>query len=191
MKKKKLKIIIPAVLFVALLRLILPEGFTSFGLPKKTYRSLTDGQKAKIIENLFENTDSPEIRAAVGYCLEHLGDEYSQQKRMSEGYKDCSSLVYLAYNSAGLDISNGDMTYARAIFNGLESEYAVFPRNKSDFLPGHLIFYGGADNGRYKGISHVAIYVSDGMIIDATPARNVSYRPISMKNNMYVARVCR
>ena len=191
MKKKKLKIIFSAVLFVALLRLILPKGFTSFGLPKKTYLSLTDEQKAKIIENLCENIDSPEIRAAVGYCLEHLGDEYSQQKRMSDGYKDCSSLIFLAYKSAGVDISNGDMTYARAIFGGLENEYAVSVKDKSDFLPGDLIFYGGADNGRYKGISHVAIYVSDGMIIDATPARNVSYRPLTMKNNMFIARVCK
>lgn len=34
--------------------------------------------------------------------------------------------------------------------------------------PGDLIFYSFRNNGRYKNISHVAIYVGDGKVVEAS-----------------------
>lgn len=36
-----------------------------------------------------------------------------------------------------------------------------------DLKPGDLVFYGGDANGRYMGIYHVAIYVGNGMAVEA------------------------
>lgn len=34
--------------------------------------------------------------------------------------------------------------------------------------PGDLIFYGGHDNGRFLGIYHVAVYVGNGEVVEAS-----------------------
>jgi cell wall-associated NlpC family hydrolase len=46
--------------------------------------------------------------------------------------------------------------------------------------PGDLIFYSFTNNGRYKNISHVAIYVGNGKAVEALNEKyGVVYRDVS------------
>lgn len=38
---------------------------------------------------------------------------------------------------------------------------------RKNLKPGDLIFYSYSNNGRYKNISHVGIYVGDGKMVEA------------------------
>ena len=49
----------------------------------------------------------------------------------------------------------------------------------SNLQPGDLIFWSFKNNGRYKNISHVGMYASNGYVIDASSSRGmVVYRPV-------------
>ncbi len=93
---------------------------------------------------------------------EVLGAIYSQEKRMQEGYYDCSSFVWRSYNAAGLKIGNvNSAPTAAEIARKLEAEgkAIAYEYIEADQLkPGDLIFYAGYGNGRYKNIDHVSMY---------------------------------
>ena len=59
----------------------------------------------------------------------------------------------------------------------------------SDLKPGDLIYYGGEANGRYMGIYHVAIYVGDGMAVEALSTKyGVVYQKLRTKNACMICR---
>ena len=95
-----------------------------------------------------------------------LKSRYSQSRRMEEGYYDCSSLAWRAYNKFGFNImsTNYAPTAAamgqfydkngRIVEGGLSDENL----NKMVFEPGDLFFMeGAANNGRYRNVYHVEI----------------------------------
>ena len=101
---------------------------------------------------------------AVLNALKAEGAAYSQAKRMSKGYYDCSSLVWRSYSPLGIYF--GDKTYAPVAATQayyLVSNKKTLPKkykNKLNKLrPGDLFFFKGQNNGRYKNIYHVAIYM--------------------------------
>ena len=58
-----------------------------------------------------------------------------------------------------------------------------------DLQPGDLIFYGGRGNGRYMGIYHVAIYVGNGMAVEAlNETYGVVYQRLRTQNAIMVCR---
>lgn len=108
---------------------------------------------------------SSKVVGALEYAMKAIGTPYSQEKRMEEGYYDCSSLIWRAYHSAGVDIGNkywaptaADM--AKTLVNNKKAiAYKALPVEK--LQPGDLLFFAktdGTNNGRYKNIYHVAIY---------------------------------
>lgn len=61
--------------------------------------------------------------------------------------------------------------------------------NKKDLQPGDLIFYSYEDNGQFRNISHVAIYVGDGkMVHAANPRRGVVLDPLRTSSVVFYAR---
>lgn len=49
--------------------------------------------------------------------------------------------------------------------------------NKSDLVPGDLVFWSHENNGRFMGIIHVGIYAGEGKVVDASSRRGqVVYR---------------
>lgn len=61
--------------------------------------------------------------------------------------------------------------------------------NKKDLKPGALIFYSYEENGEFRNISHVVIYVGDGMMVHAAnPRRGVVYDPLRDSNVVFYAR---
>lgn len=141
-----------------------------------------DGKTFRIPVTVVNNNEYKVVTQA----MKTVGAEYSQEKRMKEGFYDCSSLVWRSYNDAGIKICN--LTYAPTaaeLAKALEKagkaiSYGYLKPEK--LKPGDLIFYGGnpSYNDRYKGIYHVSMYlgayygwngdINMGMCIDATPS---------------------
>ena len=63
----------------------------------------------------------------------------------------------------------------------------------SQIQPGDLIFYSYTTNGRYKNISHVAMYVGNGKVVEAANTNlGVIYRDIpSVGSIVAVGRPCK
>ena len=61
--------------------------------------------------------------------------------------------------------------------------------NKKDLKPGDLIFYSYKENGEFRNISHVAIYVGDGkMVHAANENRGVVLDPLRTTHVVFYAR---
>lgn len=101
-------------------------------------------------------------------ALSKVGCSYSKDNRLGENTYDCSSLVFRLYQEAGIDYLYGKTAAEEAKY--LEEHGMTV--SEEELQPGDVIFYGGKNNGRYRGIYHVAIYVGDGMQVDA---RNSKY----------------
>ena len=114
---------------------------------------------------------------AVKNALARLGKPYSQAKRDSGGYYDCSSLTYYSYKEAGINLSyHGSNTAASQgkLLSDKGCEVAY-----EDIQPGDLIFYSFTRNGRYQDISHVAVYAGNGYLVDASSSKGcVVFRPV-------------
>ena len=92
---------------------------------------------------------------------------YSQAKRMSSKYYDCSSLVWKSYHKIGKNF--GDKNYAPVAAN--IAKWCVQKKklvkggvsrgnlSKMKLKPGDLVFLTGSNNHRYKGIYHVEMFI--------------------------------
>ena len=123
--------------------------------------SLTEKEIKKITDKISDAT----AKNVCTFALTKVGYPYSQPKRDSGDYFDCSSLAFYSWKSAGVNISYEGSNVAAA-----EAHYcAKFGKvvSESEMKPGDLISYSYTNNGRYKNISHVGIYVGDGKIVEA------------------------
>lgn len=104
----------------------------------------------------------------TGYKIMY-SSSYSQGRRMSSGYYDCSSLVFRAYgrDSKLLGGTPSWAPTAASMAAHLERTGKVISYkglDASKLLPGDLIFYRmrRGSNGRYRNIYHVSMYYGDG-----------------------------
>lgn len=96
-----------------------------------------------------------------------FSSSYSQALRMTEGYYDCSSLVFRAYgkNTRLLGGISSWAPTAAAMAMHMKNTGKVLnmgPVSADQLRPGDLIFYGYSNNGRYLGIYHVSMYYGNG-----------------------------
>lgn len=104
---------------------------------------------------------------AVAFAKKQLGKPYSFGA-VGPGSFDCSGLTGAAWRAAGVSIPRT----SRAQSSGAGRSIA-----KSDLQPGDLVFF-------YSPVSHVGMYVGDGMIIHSPrPGKSVQY--IKMKYMPY------
>lgn len=122
------------------------------------------------IEAILSGIADGKQRAVCSYALHRVGFPYSQDLRDTGNYYDCSSLAFYSWKSAGTDISHGGSTTAAAEAQGLDEAGRTV--SFSEMQPGDLIFYSYARNGRYKNISHVAVYVGNGKLVEAQNEQN-------------------
>jgi cell wall-associated NlpC family hydrolase len=104
---------------------------------------------------------------AVAFVFKQLGCPYSYGSTgpCSSGF-DCSGLVMKAWAAAGITVPRD--TY---------SQWAALPHiSESAIQPGDLLFY--------NGLGHVAMYVGNGMIVDA-PSAGEPVRELSMSTAWY------
>lgn len=93
--------------------------------------------------------------------------KYSQPRRMQDGYYDCSALVWKSYSRIGKKLGMANYAPVAADLakwckkhgKVLTKSYTRQHIQKMKFRPGDLMFETGQDNGRYKGIYHVEMFV--------------------------------
>ncbi|WP_145978759.1 NlpC/P60 family protein [Granulicoccus phenolivorans] len=109
---------------------------------------------------------------AVAFAIAQNGKPYSFGATGPGSY-DCSGLTGAAWKAAGVSLPRTS-----------QAQYGVgTPVAKSDLQPGDLVFY-------YSGISHVGIYVGDGMIFHASnPSKPLGYAPLDSMPYMGARRV--
>ena len=110
---------------------------------------------------------TPVMKKVIHEAKKIAKGTYSQERRMEKGYYDCSSLVWRSYKKAGKYF--GDKNYAPVAANIAKWCFGKKKRipgglntsnlEKMKLRPGDLFFEGGQDNGRYKGIYHVEMFV--------------------------------
>lgn len=112
------------------------------------------------------------------------GAKYSQAKRMSSGYYDCSSFVWRMYKQSGVKfgVASGWAPTAASEAYYAASHYKIISwsnYDESKMLPGDILFYSSKKNGRFMNITHVAMYIKPGTRIDAhiVPSYHVGERP--------------
>ena len=117
--------------------------------------------------------------AVLREAQQYVGWTYSQPLRMSDGYADCSSLVWRVYRKFGVDFGSAAWPPTAADMAAwCEAQQLTVPViSAADLAPGDVLFWGGHDNGRYRGIYHTGIYAGEGMVIEASSGRGlVVYR---------------
>lgn len=136
-----------------------------------------------------------EISTKTGYqaakkeiAISKTKTKYSQARRMSKGYYDCSSLVSRVYRQYGVYFGSksGWSPTAAGIGQWCTGKHKVIAKKGvayTKLVPGDLVFYSYTKNGRYRNISHVEMYVGNGMSVSASSSNNrvihYNYRPDS------------
>lgn len=141
-------------------------------------------------------------KKAVNWAIDYVNkSEYSQPKRMQDGYFDCSSLVWKAYNKFGYKLADASYAPTAAeLCRNYDSKKqtikgGVSYKNIEDLklLPGDLVFVSGSKNGRYKNIYHVEMiagYDLYGVDEKGRPSVGIKYvRRNEYSDKMTVARV--
>ena len=161
--------------------LMSPESHLLLGniLEEDDFETGMNGQ----FDSITSNISNQEIKTVLEFALSKLGYPYSQAYRDSGKYYDCSSLTYYAWRSVGVNLTyEGANTAAQQAKLCNDKGYTV---SYADIQPGDLIFYSFGYNGRYKNISHVAIYCGDGMLVDASYSQQkVVYRKVYSRENI-------
>ncbi|MBR7839299.1 C40 family peptidase [Actinospica durhamensis] len=137
------------------------KALQSAAQAKSLYGSLNASQQAAIekanagvsASSVTITQAAPDARAAaaVAYAKSKLGDEYVYAAAGPSTF-DCSGLTMMAWEQAGVSLPH----------NAAEQYATTTHISASQLEPGDLVYY---DYG--EGITHVAIYVGNGMVIHA------------------------
>lgn len=111
----------------------------------------------------YDDTTGGEI---VRAARRKIGCAYSQENRWEDGIYDCSSFVWRILGEAGIDLGSfcGGSSAAAICRGMVDAGMMIDPLQ---IQPGDIIFYSYEVNGRYRNVSHTAIYSGNGMIIHA------------------------
>ncbi len=127
------------------------------------YATLSNGIKYGTVINCLSAKRLKIVKRAI-YIGKHW--KYSQKKRMSNGYYDCSALVWKAYKYGGKKLVNGGSAPTAAAIGKWCVSHKKVPKGKvatniqkMKYKPGALVFGTGAKNGRFRGIYHVEMFV--------------------------------
>ncbi len=158
-------------------------GYESGG-GENTHSHLEQEEIGQILDKISE----PLQKEVCRFALQKVGYPYSQDYRDSGNYFDCSSLAFYSWLAAGVNISYEGSTTAASEAKGLvEKDCEV---SYEELKPGDLVFWSFCNNGRYRGISHVAVYVGDGMVVEAmNESMGVVYGPLTNVGSIVV--ICR
>lgn len=166
-----------------LLELMKPDSLALMGRPEggagPGSTIITSEQYRAILDEVSDENG----KKVVAFVLSKVGYPYSQDYRDTGNYFDCSSLAYYAWKEAGVSLLyGGSNTAASEGQLCYDNNYLVEYDNME---PGDLIFYSYSKNGRFLNISHVAVYVGDGMVVEAANERTgVVYRSVQGKSKI-------
>ncbi|HEX6292008.1 MAG TPA: C40 family peptidase, partial [Herpetosiphonaceae bacterium] len=98
---------------------------------------------------------------AAEMALQHVGARYRYGGASPRGF-DCSGLTMYVYAQLGVDLPHR----ARAQFS---ARFGQPIESIAELAPGDLVFF--ERTTRARGITHVALYVGDGMMVSANSPR--------------------
>ena len=153
---------------VATQKQLLDQAKAAQATQQQTVDQLTAAQQAELAAQMnFNGTatagpgGSAAAQAVVAWALQQVGKPYTYGGAGPDSF-DCSGLTMVAYAQVGIALPHNAETQA---------DYGT-PVDRSQLLPGDLVFF-------YSPISHVAIYIGNGLIVHAsTPATGVKVAPI-------------
>ena len=152
-----------------------PEGCPTSVPPNTLREGAADIGAAELCARSVAQSASPEAAQAIKYTFQNLGVPYSVQKRMTDGYYDCSSFVSKAYESAGVDaVIDGWALTTRQFgpYPGYQPASWLSTVAWEDRQPGDL---GVTNPKRTDGGGHVVMILSDGYMIHTDRAGDVSH----------------
>lgn len=134
-----------------------------------------DGKTFKVCVEICTKKAYNASKKAI--AISNTKTEYSQTKRMQSGYYDCSSLVSRVYRKYGVyfGVKSGWSPTAADIGRWCANNGKVIAKKGISYeklVPGDVVFYSYSENGRYRNISHVEIYVGNGMSVSASSRNN-------------------
>ena len=152
----------------SLLDSLTPDVRTQYNAIVKS--STPSGPTSAAIASLPVPADS-RAAVAVAFAKAQLGKPYVYGAAGPHAF-DCSGLMMAAWGAAGVKMDHG--TWSQA---------ASFPRvAEKDLQPGDLIFY-------YGGLSHVAMYVGNGLMLEAPHTGSVvRYSPVHLEPYEFAVR---
>jgi len=136
------------------------------------YEGLNSDELAQIIAALDPNLIGTTV---VKAALTRLGDPYSNARRNSGHYVDCSSFAYWAYKQAGITIPSTSVEQAKYFYN---NGYTV---SLDELKPGDLLYWQktSCHCGRWHEIHHAGIYLGNNLVIEASSSQGcVVIRPL-------------
>ncbi|MCR4868616.1 MAG: C40 family peptidase [Lachnospiraceae bacterium] len=157
-----------------------------------SYQDMTFG----CVVNVAEKEKIKAFQWAKSYAEKSV---YNQALRMTDGFYDCSSLVFRAYQKQGVLLPSASSFWAPTAADLGQSLVSCKPSKKVGatkdanlkkrlFQTGDLLFETGAENKRYKGIYHVEMfggYTFAGVNADGTA--NIQGTWASRKDGYYGA----
>lgn len=134
-----------------------------------------DGKKIYALVEVSSKAGYQASKKAI--AISKTKTKYSQLRRMSKGYYDCSSLVSRVYRPYGVyfGVRRGWSPTAAAIGKWCARNKKVLSYKAVSYkklLPGDIVCYSYARNGRYRNISHIEIYVGNGKNVSASSSNN-------------------
>lgn len=168
-------------------------GSLGFDVIGDSSGQLTDAEWNDLIKDLGNIDD---IQASIiAYARQFLGFRYSQPLRgqsytengTTKMYLDCSFFTRHVYRKFGIEIAG---TAGEQLRWAEQNNVTV---STSNLEVGDLVFFSTVGNtSRYKGISHVGIYIGNGKMIDASSSRGqVIIRDIWKGGKTYLHSACR
>lgn len=142
---------------------------TSPGNPGITYPTIIGQPVTKALKQ----------QAVVAFLESQIGKPYQLGPgRFGPNYYDCSGLVWAAYHSIGIDLTQLSQTQA--------NEGKAIPTDPAYIQPGDLLLYPGAN----PPLDHIAIAISPVEEIEAPhTGANVTKAPIDFANLQRVRRI--
>ena len=163
-----------------LAELMKPENLMMLGYSGSNGGQTISPEQYQAIVDAISDANGKKV---VEFAVSKVGYPYSQELRHSGTHFDCSSLAYYAWKHAGVDIE-----YLGATTAAYEGQYCYDNNwlvHYDEMQPGDLIFFSYEQNGAFMNISHVAIYVGDGMLVEAANSRiGVVYRAVHSQDSI-------
>lgn len=136
-----------------------------------TVKVKADGKTFSILAEISSKNAYRAMKKAI--AISKTKTTYSQARRMSKNYYDCSSMVSRVYRNYGVYFGSprGWSPTAADIGKWCTRNKKIVAKKAVSYkklLPGDIIFFSSKKNGRYMNITHVEMYTGGATDVSAS-----------------------